>query len=87
MAFPQAVVAAASYCKEHKLSVMRGCITSGEQWAFFIYKTGASDQGEVALAREIALGSKLEELPLLLGLLRDWVENARVYEQKFFEIK
>ncbi|KAG2093296.1 uncharacterized protein F5147DRAFT_657437 [Suillus discolor] len=86
-AFPQAVVAAASYCKEHKLSVMRGCITSGEQRAFFIYNIDASDQGEVALAREIALGPNLEELPLLLGLLRDWVENARDYEQNFFEIK
>ncbi|KAH7887205.1 hypothetical protein F5I97DRAFT_1829623 [Phlebopus sp. FC_14] len=64
-AFSQAVVAAASHCEEHKsvsefyygLSVMRGCITSGEQWAFFVYKTDASGQ------------------------------DARVYEEKFFEIK
>ncbi|KAG1840439.1 hypothetical protein F4604DRAFT_1690776 [Suillus subluteus] len=86
VAYPQAVVVAASYCKEHKLSVMRGCITSGEQWVFFVYnKAGASDQGEVVLAKQIVLGPNLKELPLLLGLLCDWVENARDYEQKFFK--
>ncbi|KAI9463146.1 hypothetical protein HD554DRAFT_2125002 [Boletus coccyginus] len=85
-ALPQAVVAAASYCKQHELSVMRGCITSGEQWAFFVYKTEVPDHGSVAISQEVALGSNLEELPLLLGLLRDLVENAGAYEQRFFEI-
>ena len=52
---------------------MRGCITSGEQWAFFVYKTDTSGRRIVAVAPEMTLGYNLEELPLLLGLLRDWV--------------
>lgn len=37
-AVPQTAMVTASYCKQHKLPVLRGCITSGEQWAFFVYK-------------------------------------------------
>jgi hypothetical protein len=84
LAIPQATIAVASYCKQHKLPVLRGCITSGEQWAFFIYKVDPTGGGEVSIAPEISLGADLENLPLVLGLFRDLVENALVYEQKYF---
>ena len=56
---------------------MSGCITSGEQWAFFALK--AIQKVEVS---EINLGTELENLPLVLGLLRDLVYRlalARIY--------
>ena len=56
---------------------MRGCITSGEQWAFFIYKSNSAG-GVVSVASEINLGTELENLPLVLGLLRDLVRQALV---------
>jgi len=83
LAVPQATVAVASYCKQHNLCILRGCITSGEQWSFFIYKSSEA-RGEVFIAPEISLGNSLENLPLVLGLFHDLVENALVFEQKYF---
>ena len=51
---------------------MRGCITSGEQWAFFVYKSDSAG-GVVSIASEISLGTALENFPLVVGLLRDMV--------------
>jgi hypothetical protein len=60
-----------------RLPVLRGCITSGEQWAFFIYKSNSAGGpgGVVSVASEINLGTELENLPLVLGLLRDLVRQ------------
>jgi hypothetical protein len=84
-AIPQAALTVASHCKEleyvhfdinqltytyiHvRLSVMRGCITSGEQWTFFVYKSP-----KFHFSRRLNLGENLENLALVLGLLRDLV--------------
>lgn len=59
-----------------RLSVIRGCLTSGEEWSFFIYKSPTASGGKEALfsfSEAISLGSKLERLPLILGLLKDMV--------------
>ena len=46
---------------------------SGKQWIFFVYKGNESGGGTVACSDEISLGPQLEWLPLVLGLLTDWV--------------
>jgi hypothetical protein len=65
-----------------RLSAMRGCITSGEQWIFFIYKcpkalgrevVPVKREGEFYFSRQFNLGENLENLSLILGLLRDLV--------------
>lgn len=58
-----------------RLSVLRGCMTSGEEWAFFVYKspTASGDRELFSYSEVISLGSKLERLPLILGLLKDMV--------------
>jgi len=86
-AIPQAVMAVASHCIQHKIPVLRGCTTSGEQWIFFVYKGNESGGGTVACSDEISLGPQLEQLPLVLGLLTDWVDHATEYDQKFFTYK
>lgn len=48
-------------------------MTSGEQWIFFIYTSLSSEKGHVACSDEFSLGTHLEGLPLILGLLTDWV--------------
>ena len=49
-------------------------MTSGEQWIFFVYSTLVEDEsGHVACSDEFSLGRTLEGLPLILGLLTDWV--------------
>lgn len=58
--------------------VLKGCITSGEQWLCFIYKRTDAG-GEVSIAPEISLGAHLENLPLVLGLLCDLVRLALVH--------
>ncbi|KAG6807299.1 hypothetical protein H0H93_001759 [Arthromyces matolae] len=82
-ALPQAGVAAASYCAQHNLSSIRGCITSGEQWMFFAYKKDGA-AAKLAFSEQIDLGSSLENLALVLGLLKDLVQNALVPQQRFF---
>jgi len=86
-AIPQAVMAVASHCTQHGIPVLRGCTTSGEQWIFFVYSVNDSGGGHVACSDEFSLGQQLEVLPLILGLLTDWVDNATVYDQKFFTYK
>jgi hypothetical protein len=52
---------------------MRGCITSGEQWLFFIYEVKGHG-GLVSIStEEYNIGSNFEHLALILGLLYDWV--------------
>ena len=51
-------------------------MTSGEEWSFFVYKSLTASGGEEALflfSKPTSLGSKLERLPLILGLLKDMV--------------
>ena len=55
------------------MNALRGCMTSGEQWIFFIYTSLSSEKGHVACSDEFSLGTHLEGLPLILGLLTDWV--------------
>ncbi|KAH9978809.1 hypothetical protein BGW80DRAFT_697234 [Lactifluus volemus] len=94
-AIPQAALTVASHCKEQELSVMRGCITSGEQWTFFVYKSPKASgrrgrvarirrEGEFHFSRRLNLGENLENLALVLGLLRDLANNALEHNQKYF---
>ena len=55
------------------LPVMRGCITSGEQWMFFIYEKRDNDKGHISASVEYSIGPQCEGLALILGLLHDWV--------------
>jgi len=82
-AIPQAVMAAASHCKQHSIQVLRGCITSGEQWVFFVYSTTGGG-GFVSCSDEYVVGTQFEGLPLILGLLHDWVDNTTDPQQLFF---
>jgi len=83
-ALPQAVIAAASHCKQHNLPVMRGCITSGEQWVFFVYEKRNDDRGHVSSSNEFVIGPQFEGLALILGLLHDWANNTTSAQQVFF---
>jgi len=82
-AIPQAVMAAASHCKQHSIPMLRGCITSGEQWIFFMYSAGENG-GYVSCSEEFNIGPQFDGLPLILGLLHDWVDNTTESEQVFF---
>jgi hypothetical protein len=60
---------------------MRGCISSGEQWTFFVYKSPEASGSQVVrnkrgvfhFSTQINLGENLENLSLVLGLLRNLV--------------
>jgi hypothetical protein len=54
------------------LPVLRGCITSGEQWVFFIYEVKEVG-GLISCSSEYSIGRQFQNLPLILGILRDWV--------------
>lgn len=56
---------------------MRGCITSGEQWVFFIYEKRDNDKGHVSASVEYAIGPQCGGLGLILGLLHDWVCDSQ----------
>jgi hypothetical protein len=90
--FPQAAVAAASFCEIKQsvvpsfyglwsylilcsLSTIRGCVTSGERWLFFVYEKNldGGPRGVVRTSLIFELERELNGLALILGLLRDWV--------------
>jgi len=58
-----------------RLSTFRGCcVTNGEIWVFFIFNAVDSGKGgTVSISDEFHLGDDLSGLPLVLGLLSDWV--------------
>lgn len=89
-ALPQAVMAAVvqaqrfGYCRIsfietgteccRRFKTFRGCITTGEEWLFFVYNRNTSGSGGVvSWLSQIRLESDLRGLTLVLGLLRDWV--------------
>ena len=43
---------------------------------FFVYVTNQNGDGRVACSDEFSLGEHLEGLPLILGLLTDWVRQT-----------
>ncbi|KAF8334622.1 uncharacterized protein EI90DRAFT_2993534 [Cantharellus anzutake] len=86
-AIPPAVIAAASHCSQHGISVLRGCITSGEQWVFFVYSATSGGGGSVSCSNQYEIGPQYEGLPLILGLLHDWVDNAENLQQVYFTSK
>ena len=58
-----------------RLSIIRGCMTSGEEWSFFVYKSPTASESKALFlfSKAFGLGSKLERLPLILGLLKNMV--------------
>lgn len=83
-ALPQAAITAASYCQFQGLCVVRGVVTSGEQWIFFVYERHTDGTGLVRSSPQYTLGRNLEGLALVLGLLRDSIENATSSDHTFF---
>ncbi|KIJ15633.1 hypothetical protein PAXINDRAFT_169072 [Paxillus involutus ATCC 200175] len=84
--FPQAAVAAASFCEIKHLSTIRGCVTSGERWLFFVYEKNldGGPRGVVRTSLIFELERELNGLALILGLLRDWADNATESHLSFF---
>ncbi|KIK37568.1 hypothetical protein CY34DRAFT_810215 [Suillus luteus UH-Slu-Lm8-n1] len=83
-ALPQAAIAASSYCQLQGLFVVRGVVTSGEQWIFFMYERHTDGTGLVRSSPQYTLGRNLEGLALVLGLLRDSIDNATSSDHTFF---
>ncbi|KAH9978941.1 hypothetical protein BGW80DRAFT_1455646 [Lactifluus volemus] len=82
----RAPLTVASYCKQQKLSVLRGCLTSGRVWLFFVYKALGDApfkaEGEFYLSDPFELSPDIGNLPLILGLLADWANDATDCVQK-----
>ncbi|KAH9979372.1 hypothetical protein BGW80DRAFT_1442406 [Lactifluus volemus] len=68
-ALPQATITAASYCKQQRSPDALGDVAIA---------------GEFQHGKDISLGNDLENLALVIGLLRDSTNNACKYEQKYF---
>ncbi|PIL30246.1 hypothetical protein GSI_07424 [Ganoderma sinense ZZ0214-1] len=81
----QCVLAAASWCKFAGEEVMRGGVTTGDDWVFFAYRRGGQNPSRSARAcyartEVFHVGEDLENLDWILGVLIDWVENAKSFE-------
>ena len=65
----------------HNLSTFRSCVTNGEIWVFFILNVADSGEGgTLSISKEFRLGEEnLSGLPLVLGLLSDWVSFDRCF--------
>ncbi|KAF8334848.1 hypothetical protein F5887DRAFT_1079477 [Amanita rubescens] len=75
----QAVIAGASYCRQHN------CVTNGEIWPFFIFNVAQSGEGgTLSISDQFHLKEDLSRLPLVIGLLSNWINNSRSRDQEFF---
>ncbi|KAF8512689.1 hypothetical protein JB92DRAFT_2812485 [Gautieria morchelliformis] len=73
-ALPQAVMAAVVQSQRFGFQTFRSCVTTGEEWLFFVYSKDANGLGgSVSSLPSIRLKDDLSGLPLVLGLLCDWV--------------
>jgi len=60
------------------LKTYRGCVTNGEVWVFFVFDADPGGEGgTVSISDEFAIREDMSGLPLVLGLLRDWVNLSR----------
>ncbi|KAF9064600.1 hypothetical protein BDP27DRAFT_1450682 [Rhodocollybia butyracea] len=80
----QVVLAAAATCQQEGKKCTRGALTDGNTWIFFTYSQVDSGGGNYGLTAEITLGEHAERLPLILGLLRDWLDNAHDPNLQYF---
>jgi hypothetical protein len=57
-----------------RFQTLRGCVSTGESWSFFVYnKTPDRNGGFISVLEDIKLKDDLSELTLILGFLYDWV--------------
>ena len=61
----------------YSFKALRGCVTNGEDWRFFLFvQNDSEEKGRFLILDEtLKLGDDLTGLPLLMGfkLLHDWV--------------
>lgn len=63
----------------YRLKTLRGCVTSGKRWVFFVYNVEDSEHGQdktVYWLDAIPLGERHNptiNLELILGILHNWV--------------
>ncbi|EDR15897.1 uncharacterized protein LACBIDRAFT_301330 [Laccaria bicolor S238N-H82] len=67
------------------LNALRGCVTNGFDWKFFVFRV-QNDKGKTG---ELLLFDTIipyTDLPLLMGVLNDWVRNCRDENLQFCEL-
>ncbi|KIK07863.1 hypothetical protein K443DRAFT_2087 [Laccaria amethystina LaAM-08-1] len=71
-------------CRPGGLNALRGCVTNGFDWKFFVFVQNVKEnKGELLLLdRTISY----TDLPLLIGVLYDWVKNCRDGNLQFCEV-
>ncbi|PIL30274.1 hypothetical protein GSI_07452 [Ganoderma sinense ZZ0214-1] len=70
--------------------VMRGGVTTGDDWVFFAYRRGGQNPSRSACyarTEVFHVGEDLENLDWILGVLIDWVENGKNFEHfEYFDV-
>jgi len=79
---PQAAMACAVKAEQLGLDTLRGCVATSRQWLFFVYSR--SDLGRmISYLPPLEMDQDFGNLPLVLGLLRDWIENGHEKKLRF----
>ena len=96
-ALPQAAMAAAVKAKKlgyvrfvlsnivihphHRVDTFRGCVATSREWLFFVYNRSGVG-GTLSFMQPLELEKDFSNLPLILGLLRDWVRLIGVIDRR-----
>ncbi|KZV66390.1 hypothetical protein PENSPDRAFT_755731 [Peniophora sp. CONT] len=73
---PKAVLAVAAFVKRQKKSSMRGAVTSGKEWMFFVYNSAKDGRGGSYRTSPILSLDSMEERDIVVGLLKVWIEKG-----------
>ncbi|KAF8803100.1 hypothetical protein BYT27DRAFT_7032858, partial [Phlegmacium glaucopus] len=66
----------------HRVDTFRGCVVTSREWLFFVYNR-SDVGGTLSFMQPLELEKDFSNLPLILGLLRDWIENGHEKELRF----
>jgi len=58
--------------RHYRLDTFRGCVATSREWLFFVYNR-SDVGGTISFMQPLELEKDFSTLPLILGLLRDWV--------------
>ncbi|KAI0260123.1 hypothetical protein BC834DRAFT_973724 [Gloeopeniophorella convolvens] len=73
---PQAILKAAALAKIHNKGRMRGALTTGKQWVFFIFEASPSGEGGAYRHSRPVSIDREDMRDAVTGVLKEWVEAS-----------
>ncbi|KAA1475248.1 hypothetical protein DENSPDRAFT_841994 [Dentipellis sp. KUC8613] len=83
---PRAALALASHCRNTGVKHMRGAVSSGFKWAFFVWRDSEDgSETEIRYSLPFNVDGGEHGMELVVGLLKHWVDSPLDVDKEYFE--